>query len=234
MVDVHLQPIEVMVSFDIKSLFTNVPIDEALEVLHRLLLDDESLKDRTELTAEQVIHLLDLCLRTTYMYFMYRGEYYQQKDRAAMGSPVSPVVANIYMEMFEELALRMTPAPRIWKRYVDDTFCVMEKEDTQTFLDQLNSLHPTIQFTMELEEDGCLPFFDTLLTRRGDGRVNIGVYRKKTHSDWYLQLTPPCACQERSGLLPFPPDKDCGQRRERQERKESPTCRYSPESKWVP
>ena len=94
-----------------------------------MLLDDESLKDRTKLTAEQVTHLLDLCLRTTY--FMYWGEYYQQKDEAAMGSPVSPVVANIYMEMFQELTLRTTPAPRIWKRYMDDTFCVMEEEDTQ-------------------------------------------------------------------------------------------------------
>ena len=81
----------------------------------------------------------------------------------ACKSPVSPVVANIYMEMFEELVLKTTPAPRIWKRYADDTFCVMEKEDTQTFLDHLNSLCPTIQFIMELEENGCLPFLDTLL-----------------------------------------------------------------------
>ena len=73
---------------------TNVPIDESLEVIHYLLLNDELLKDRTELTAEQVTHLLDLCLRTTY--FMYQGEYYQQKDEAAMESPVSPVVINIY------------------------------------------------------------------------------------------------------------------------------------------
>ena len=89
-------------------------------------------------------------------------------------------------EMFEELALRMTPVLRIWKRYVDDTFCVME--DTQTFLDHLNSLHPTIQFTMELEEDGHLPFLDTPLTRREDGGVNIGMYRK-THTNQYPQYT---------------------------------------------
>ena len=164
--DIHLQPTEVMVSFDVKALFTNVPTDEALQVIHCLLLEDELLGNRTELTADQVTHCLDLCIRTTY--FMYGGEYYQQKDGAAMGFPVSPVVANylnIYMEMFEDLALRTTLAPRIWKRYVDDTFCVMEKRHTQAFLDHLNSVRSTIKFTMELENDGSLPFLDTLLTR---------------------------------------------------------------------
>ena len=62
-------------------------------------------------------------------------------------------------------------------------YCRYRSADTQAFLDHLNSLRPTIQFTMELEEDGSLPFLDALLTRREDGGVNIGVYRKKTHTD---------------------------------------------------
>ena len=72
---------------------------------------------------------------------------------------------------------------------MDDTFCVMEKQQTQTFLDLLNSLHSIIQFTMELERDGSLPFLDTLLTRRGDGSIDTGVYRKTTHTDRYLQYS---------------------------------------------
>ena len=76
-----------------KSLFTNVPVQEALEVIHVKLLTDESLGERTALSADHITHLLHLCLRTTY--FIYKGQYYQQKDGAAMGSPVSPVVANI-------------------------------------------------------------------------------------------------------------------------------------------
>ena len=113
----------------------------------------------------------------------------QQKDGAAMGSPVSPVVANIYMESFEEMALRTAIAPGIWRRYVDDIFCVIEKEQAQGFLNHLNSLRPTIQFTMELEENGSHPFLDTLLTRREDGRVNIRIYRKTTHTDHYLHYS---------------------------------------------
>ena len=101
-----------------------------------------------------------------------------------MGSPVSPVVANIYMEMLEELALRTaTHPPRIWRRYVDDTFCVITKTEVEGFLSHLNSLCPTITFTAEEEVDGKLPFLDTLLHCKNDGSLDISVYRKPTHTD---------------------------------------------------
>ena len=70
-----------------------------------------------------------------------------------MGSPVYPMVANIYIDMFEELALSTAShAPRIWKRYVDDTFCVMEAEHVDQFLSHIENLRPTIKFTMEQEK----------------------------------------------------------------------------------
>ena len=127
----RLLPTEVMVSFDIKSLFTSVPVQEALEVIQGKLMADESLGERMALSADQVTQLLDLCLRTTY--FLYKGEYYQQKDGAVMGSPVSPVVANIYIEMFEDLALKTELAPRIWKGYVHDMFCELKKRTRDPF-----------------------------------------------------------------------------------------------------
>ena len=140
--DTDLRSSEVMVSFDIKSLFTKVPVEEALQVIQQKLEEDETLGDRTALTPDQVTKLLELCIKTTYFF---RGEFYMQTDRAAMGSPVSPVVANIYMEMFEELALRTAPhASRIWKRYVNDTFCAMKREHTGLLLEHINSLRPTI------------------------------------------------------------------------------------------
>ena len=80
------------------------------------------------------------------------------------------------MEMFEDLALKTKLAPRIWRRYIDDTFSVIEEVNARHFLDHLNSLRPSIQFTMELEKDRRLPFLDTLLTRKEDGRIDIKVY----------------------------------------------------------
>ena len=156
----HTQPTEVTVSFEIKSLLTrtegtcgdlwdNVGWSVAWWKDSTLSLPGESLGERTALSAYQVTHLLDLCLWTTY--FLYKGEYYQQEDGAAMGSPVAPVVANIDMEMFEDLGLKTKLAPRIWKRYkhVDDILCVIEEVNTRHFLNHLNSLCPSVQFFME-------------------------------------------------------------------------------------
>ena len=62
-----------------------------------------SLKERTDLTPNIIIDLLKKCLTTTY--FQYQDKFYQQTEGAAMGSPLSPLIANIYMEFFEELAI---------------------------------------------------------------------------------------------------------------------------------
>ena len=71
-----------------------------------------------------------------------------------MGSPLSPIVANIYMEFFEQKALELTyTKPDIWLRYVDDTFILWphNRHDVDNFLNHLNSIRPSIQFTMEME-----------------------------------------------------------------------------------
>ncbi len=76
-----------------------------------------------------------------------------------MGSPVSAVVANLYMEFFEEEAVYSAPLkPVLWKRYIDDTVCIVMKGSEKHLLDHLNSGRPPIKFTMESEEDSKLPF----------------------------------------------------------------------------
>ena len=158
---VHVESDEILVSFDVSSLFTNVPVDEAISVIRERLREDETLGDRTILSPEWVAELLEMCLKSTY--FSYGGNIFEQIEGAAMGSPVSAVVANLYMEFFEELALETAPTrPRLWKRYVDDTFCILRKGSTEELLHHLNGVRPTIKFMME-QEDGTTPFLDTLL-----------------------------------------------------------------------
>ena len=104
-----------------------------------------------------------------------------------MGSPVSAVFANLYMESFEEQAITTSSyEPRIWKRYVDDTFTILDRENVDDFLQHLNNQQPSIRFTMETEKDNKLAFLDTAVLRESDGRLTTSVYRKPTHADQYL------------------------------------------------
>ena len=139
---------ETMVSFDFESLFTNVPIEGAVQAVLRKLESDPTLADCTKLTPAKIADLLDFVLRSTY--FQYNGSIYEQREDAAMGNPVSTVIANLYMEIFEARAIESAPSkPKIWKRYVYDTFTILDRDRDYSFLQQLNSQQPTIRFTMK-------------------------------------------------------------------------------------
>jgi hypothetical protein len=134
------------------------------------------------------MELLDICLKTTY--FQFDGKFYQHKDGMAMGNSLSPVVSNIFMEYFEEIALDTKYyKPVKLPRYVDDTFVLWPHEQAtlQQFLDHLNSIRPTIKFTMEVETNNTLLFLDGLVMKRGP-KLTTKVYRKSTHTGRYLYL----------------------------------------------
>ncbi len=105
-----------------------------------------------------------------------------------MGSPVSPVIANLYMEEIEERAIANTAnPPKVWHRYVDDVLSAMKKDAISTFHDELNSIDPHISFTIEYETNGQIAFLDTLISRNS-GSITTDVYRKPTHTDNYLHF----------------------------------------------
>ena len=119
----------------------------------------------------------------------FQGQFYEQVEGAAMGSPVSPIVANLYMEHLEQKALSTAPhPPRFWHRFVDDTFVIHKEVNKQDFLQHINSVDPAIKFTVEdNKEDGSIPFLDTIVKPEADGSLSITVYWKPTHTDGYLQ-----------------------------------------------
>ena len=169
---------ECLSSYDVSALFTSVPVDPALNITKDLLENDHTLKERTVMEFSDIILLLEFCLKNTY--FSFQDQFYEQIEGAAMGSPVSPIVANLYMEY--------PNPPRFWCRYVDDTFLIHKEVNKQVFLQHINSVDPAIRFTVEdNKEDGSIPFLDTIVKPEADGTLSITVYRKPTHTDQYLQ-----------------------------------------------
>ena len=82
-----------------------------------------------------------------------------------MGSPVSPIVANLYREHFESVALSTAPRPpSLWFRYVDDTFVLTHEDDVDSLTSHINNFDDHIQFTTEPETQGKLPFLDLCVT----------------------------------------------------------------------
>ena len=162
-------------------------MDYALQVIRKKLTNDPSWKTVTELTLDNILTLLEFCLTTTY--FVCVGVFYKQVHGAPMGSPVSPGVADLTMEDFEEEVMRTVPEhlkPQVWYRYVDDTFTVLHEYAIEEFTQFINSRNPHIKFTMEEEEHDQLPFLDTCVLLQDDGSLETKVYRKPTHTDQYL------------------------------------------------
>ena len=137
--EVKLKTEESMVSYDVTALFTSVPIPPVLKIIEEKLNEDKDLLQRTSMNTRHIIRLLEFCLRSTY--FVFQGQYYEQTEGAAMGSPLSPIIANIYMEHFETRALETAPhPPTLWKRYVDDTFVIIETTYKDEFFQHINGI----------------------------------------------------------------------------------------------
>ena len=101
--------------------------------------------------------------------------------------PVSVTMAYLVMEDVEQRALNTrTSPPAFWKCYMDSTFTVLPRGQVQQFYNHCNSLEPTIKFTIEMEQEGSLPFLDTRVTHNSDGSLTTTVFTQKTHLDWYL------------------------------------------------
>lgn len=107
-----------------------------------------------------------------------------------MASPLSPMIADFYMESFECLALQTSQfKPTCFMRYVDDTFliCSHELAKVHGFVNFKNSIHINIKFTMELQQDGQLPFPNVLVYKKGNGTLGRQVYSQLTPT--YIFLT---------------------------------------------
>ena len=127
-----------MTSYDVKALFTSVPVDPSIHIVQQKLTQDPTLHQRTSMSIQNIATLLEFCRKNTYLLF--QGKYYEQVQDTAMGSPISPLIANLFMEEFEVKALStFSHPPSLWLRFVDDTFVINKAEHSQQPLQHINN-----------------------------------------------------------------------------------------------
>jgi len=177
-----------LVSFDVESLFTNVPTRETINIILDLAFKGNK-EVFQNLSRTELEKLLIVCTQESH--FQFDGEYYDQIDGVAMGSPLGPLFANAFMSNFERRHMEALKelGVKMWFRYVDDVFATLNsREEATSILAFLNRQHPNIRFTIEHEEHDKLPFLDTCVIRRASRYVTT-VYRKATFTGVYLNWT---------------------------------------------
>ena len=139
----------------------------------------------TKLSRSDLKNVLELCMKC--MHCSFNNDIYKQVDGVAMGSPLGPVLANVFMvELENTLVPKLLDKMNWWYRYVDDTFTFIKERDIKNVEEILNNFHNSIKFTHEIEKNDEIVFLDVKILRKSDGTFETDVYRKKTDSSVYL------------------------------------------------
>ena len=171
-----------MISFDVVSLFTNVPLEKTIDIIIKKVYKEKKIK--TKIKADKLRQLLCLCTKEGH--FTFNDATYVQIDGVMMGSPLGSLIANIFMcELETSVIPKLKDSIKLWTRYVDDTFAFVKPTEIDNIHQQLNNYDQNIQFTYETENEGKISFLDVMIERK-DTHLETSVYRKKTNSDLYM------------------------------------------------
>ena len=172
-----------MISFNLKSLFTNVPIDHTIEIILSKVYQEKKVKT----SIPKIVLRQNLYLYTKEVRLMFNDDIYIQNNGVAMGSPLGPLFANILMMSLEEEVIpTLTPYLCNWKIYVEDTHTYVNPEKFDFILTKLNFYHPNIQFTFELKNNKQIKNLDVLVKRTAADKIKACVHRKETSTDSHI------------------------------------------------
>jgi len=173
-----------MSSYDIINLYTSIPTNELPPIISNILRQSNI----NENLIVNILTILNFCLSQNF--FIFNNKFYEQPIGLAMGNPLSPLMANIYMDYIEQNYIMKIQSIKYWFRYVDDclVFTNGTIDDLKNTSILLNAIHPNIKFTNEPEIDGKLNFLDLSLSRKDD-KIEFGIYRKDTQTDHVIHST---------------------------------------------
>ena len=172
-----------LISLDVVSLFTNVPLDLAIESICKRWTYIER---NCDIPKNEFLIAIRLVLNSTF--FSFNNVCYQQTYGTPMGSPLSPIIADITLQDLEIRAIETLPFELpFYFRYVDDVVLAVPSHSLDTVLNTFNSLHPKIQFTLEEGTDNRLNFLDVTVMIR-DNKIEFNWFHKPTFSGRYLNF----------------------------------------------
>ena len=170
-----------LISFDVVSLFTNVPLLHTINIILRKVYNDNLITTNlNKRTLKKLI--LDSCQKSI---FSFNNDLYKQIDGLSMGMVMAPVMAGIVMADLEEKIIKPLINSNIIKfysRYVDDTLVLIKPENINYVHNLLNSYHKNLKFTVDTFEDNLIHFLDLLIL----DDLNIDLYRKDTFTGNYV------------------------------------------------
>ena len=167
-----------LISYDVTSLFTNIPLSETIDLAVNTIFQHEP---NLKMKKEELRKLFTFA--TSESHFIFDGKIYDQIDGVTMGSPLGPVLANLFMGYHEGKWIENYGGskPIHYKRFMDDIFCIFKNEiEAIDFLNYLIEQHVNIKFTTEKEEQNILPFLDVQIVKLDNGKFETSVYRKPT------------------------------------------------------
>ena len=178
----------ILVSNNVSALFANVSLNETINILFDKAFWNDWFNQSYDLNLQkdQLAKLLEIA--TTNQLFQFNGHLYEQIDGVAMGSALGPLMANVFLCHLEEKLTTKVVMPTLYKRYVDDTLAITPSTDVAfDFLSTLNSLHPSLSFTIEFPIDNKIPFIGMEIIKNGT-TVETQVYRKPTNTGLLLDF----------------------------------------------
>ena len=177
--DFTLKPDEIIVSFDVVSLFTNIPTHLAI----RNIMDQwDKIKEHTNITRAGFLKILNFCLKDN-NYFTFNNKFYNQTFGMPMGNPLSPTIADIILDNLLNSAIEILENKNINIRfivkYVDDILAIIKSDEQDEILKTLNNYHPKLQFTVEKENNRTIPYLD----------IKLHIENNKIKTNWYTKPT---------------------------------------------
>ena len=100
--------------------------------------------------------------------------------------PISVTIANLVMEHIEIKVIFFFSPPKLWTRFVDDTFVKIKSDMVQNFFAHVNSIKASIKFAIDYDKEDTLPFLDMLVMKKKGGILATKIYRKENHTNCYL------------------------------------------------